>query len=54
MSVGLLRDSAFRNEAPASVPSVSTVLMASTVIKTPDGVVELAEKQASEKKHAAL
>ena len=45
LSVELLRNSAFRNEAPAPMPSVSTVKTASTMIRTPYGVVKPAEKR---------
>merc|ERR1712072_1644835 len=45
LSVELLRQSHFQSEAPAPVPSVSTVKTASTVIRTPYGVVKAAEKR---------
>merc|ERR1712072_1087720 len=45
LSVELLRQSHFQSEAPAPMPSVSTVETASTTIRTPYGVVKPAEKR---------
>ena len=45
LSVELLRQSHFQSEAPAPMPSVSTVKTASTMIRTPYGVVKAAEQR---------
>ena len=45
LSEELLRNSHFQSEAPPPMPSVSTVKTASTVIRTPYGVVKAAEKR---------
>ena len=45
LSEELLRNSHFQSEAPPPMPSVSTVKTASTMIRTPYGVVKAAEKR---------
>ena len=53
LSEELLRNSHFQSEAPPPMPSVSTVKTASTMIRTPYGVVKAAEKRKPRRRRPA-